>query len=68
MREFVENTLEAPFEGTPEAKKAATESILAQFPGIASKVRGDKAMAERDITKRERAEDGAPLPNVPGSR
>ena len=57
LREFIENTLEAPFEGTPEAKKAVTEQIFDQFPQIARKVQGDKTALARAAAKREKAED-----------
>lgn len=34
LREFIENHLEAPFDGTPEARKAATEGVFETFPGF----------------------------------
>lgn len=58
LREFVENHLEAPFDGTPEGKKAATQAIFDTFPGLAKAAReGVAKKADRRATiKDERRE------------
>lgn len=58
LREFIENTLEAPFEGTKESKEAVVESIMTQFPAIAAKVRKSSNDLEKSAKAADRAEKG----------
>lgn len=61
LREFVEQHLEAPFEGTVEAKKAVTQSIFEIFPEmeVAAKKKAERARA------REAAEAAAAAAESP---
>lgn len=61
LREFVDQHLEAPFDGTPEAKKAATQTVFETFPGLENRARD---LAER-AAKRASA-DGETTDPYPG--
>lgn len=53
LREFVDEHLEAPFDGTPEAKKAATRTVFDTFPGLEDRARKLAASAAERAARGE---------------